>query len=60
MTADASNSSLDYCDGLVGNYNDTDYHFAVKKLTDPDYSALLEKFESNDNYPKFSIGYTEH
>ena len=23
ITADSSNSSLDHCDGLVGNYNDT-------------------------------------
>ena len=45
MAADARNSSLDYCDGLLGNNNDTDHHSVVKKLTDPDYSAWLEKFE---------------
>ena len=60
MRADASNSSLDYCDGLVVNYNDTYHHSVVTKLTDPGYAALLEKSESNDKYSNFSGGYTEH
>ena len=36
MAADTSNSSLDYCDRLVGNYNDTYHHSVVKSLTDTD------------------------
>ena len=58
ITADSSNYSLDHCDGLVGNYNDTYHHSVVKKLTDDDYSALLENFESDNKNPKFSVNQT--
>ena len=58
MTANTSNSSLDYCNGLVGNYNDTYHHSVVKKLTDADYSSMLEKFEWDDKNPKFSVNRT--
>ena len=55
MTANDSNSYLNYLNKLIDEYSNT-YHRSVgKKPIDADYSALTDKIESNCKAPKFKI-----
>ena len=55
VTADASNSYLDYLDSLIDEYNNTYHHFVGKKLVDADYSTLPEEIVSHNKIPNVSV-----
>ena len=56
MTANDSNSYLDYVNKLVDQYNST-YHRSIdKKSVDVNYFALTEDIESIHKAPKFKAG----
>ena len=48
LTANDSNSSLDYLNKLVDQYNNTYHHSICKKVINADYSVFTEKFKVKD------------
>ena len=55
MTANDSKSDLPYLNKLVDQYNNT-YHHSIKKIPiNADYSALIEKIDTNLKTPKIEV-----
>ena len=55
MTANHSKSYFLYLNKLVDQYNNT-YHCSInKRHINADYSALIEKIETNPKVPKFKV-----
>ena len=55
MTANDNKSYLSYLNDLVDQYNNTYHHSVNKKPVNVDYSAFIEKIETNAKAPKFKV-----
>ena len=56
MTANNSKSYLAYLNKLIDQYNNTYHHYINKKKPiNADYSALIEKIETNPKASKFKV-----
>ena len=55
MTADDSKSYLSYLNKIVDQYNNTYHHSINKKPINADYSALIDKLETNPKAIKFKV-----
>ena len=55
MTANDSESYLAYLNKLSDQCNDTYHHSINKEPIHADYSALIEKIETNSEAPKFEV-----
>ena len=55
ITANHSKSYLSYLNKIVDKYNNT-YHYSInKKSINADYSASIEKIDTNSKAPKFKV-----
>ena len=55
MTANVSNSCLDYLDRLVDEYNNNYHRSTSKKTVPPGCSTLPGEMESNNKAPQFHL-----
>ena len=55
MTANNDESYLAHLNNLVDQYNNIYHHSINKKPINADYSALIEKIETNLKSPKFNV-----
>ena len=55
MTANNSKYYLSYVNKLVDQYNNSYHHSINTKPVNADYSALIEKNETNPKAPKFKV-----
>ena len=55
MTANNDESYLAHLNKLVDQYNNIYHHSINKKPINADYSALIEKIETNLKAPKFNV-----
>ena len=55
MTVNDSKPYLPYLNKLVDQYNNTYHHFINAKPINADYSALIEKIETNPRVTKFKV-----
>ena len=55
MTDTDSKSYLPYLNALIDQYNNTYHHSITEKHVNADYSALIEKTETNSKAPKFKV-----
>ena len=55
MTANNDESYLAHLNKLVDQYNNIYHHSINKKPINADYSALIEKIETNLKSPKFNV-----
>ena len=55
MTANDGRFYLSYLNNLIDYYSNSYHHPIGKKAINADYSALIEKIESNPEAPKFKV-----